>query len=169
MNPGVSFRVAGTPAPQGSVSAFVVYPKDGSRPRAVITHGKKNSPGVKALTAWRAAVSDAATEALAGRPPFAGPVRVHLVLRLPRPTSRPRWRWLPWEKPDIDKLTRSTLDALTGVLYEDDARVVDLHVRKRYAAAGDEPSGFVRVVSLLDQEREDGITWAAGGPAPDTL
>ena len=166
---GISFRVGATPAPQGSLSAFVVYPKDGGRPRAVSSHGKKSSPGVKALHAWRGAVEDEARKAIGTGGPYAGPVRVHLLFRLPRPASKPRWRWLPWERPDLDKLTRATLDALTGIVYDDDARVVDLHARKRYALPGDPPSGFVRVVPLDDLEREEGITWAAGGPPPATL
>lgn len=168
MTLGVSFRVEAPPAPQGSVSAFVVTPKGGGRPRAVITQGKRGSPGRRALDAWRTAVAAAAAEA-GPATPFAGPVRVHLLFRLARPTSKPRWRWLPWERPDVDKLARSTLDALTGVVYDDDARVVDLHVRKRYALPGDEPSGFVRVVPLAQEERDEGITWAAGGPPPSSL
>ena len=38
----------------------------------------------------------------------------------------------PTVRPDIDKLTRSVLDALTGILYADDAQVTHLYVRKRY-------------------------------------
>ena len=35
--------------------------------------------------------------------------------------------------PDLDKLTRAVLDALTGVLYLDDKQVIELHARKQYA------------------------------------
>ena len=44
-------------------------------------------------------------------------------------TARP----LMTVKPDIDKVLRATLDALTGIAYEDDAQVVDSHQRKRYS------------------------------------
>jgi Holliday junction resolvase RusA-like endonuclease len=44
-------------------------------------------------------------------------------------------------KPDIDKLTRAILDGLTdGGLLADDARVVELHITKRYPTPGD-PTG----------------------------
>lgn len=33
---------------------------------------------------------------------------------------------------DIDKLSRSILDALTGIVYEDDSQVVILNARKEY-------------------------------------
>jgi Holliday junction resolvase RusA-like endonuclease len=43
-------------------------------------------------------------------------------------------------KPDVDKLARAILDALTGTLYSDDSQVVELKVVKRYAAL-EEPIG----------------------------
>lgn len=36
------------------------------------------------------------------------------------------------KKPDVDKLTRAVLDALTGVVFEDDQQVVDLLGTKNY-------------------------------------
>ena len=44
------------------------------------------------------------------------------------------------QKGDIDKLQRSLLDALTGVLYDDDRQVVSITAHKRYTVA-DEPQG----------------------------
>lgn len=35
-------------------------------------------------------------------------------------------------KPDGDKLVRAVFDALTGVLIEDDAQIVEFHARKHY-------------------------------------
>lgn len=40
----------------------------------------------------------------------------------------------PWVKPDLDKLERATLDALTGMVWDDDARVVRVVKEKRYAS-----------------------------------
>lgn len=37
-------------------------------------------------------------------------------------------------KPDIDKLLRASLDALTGIAYEDDSQVVEVQTIKRYSA-----------------------------------
>jgi len=36
--------------------------------------------------------------------------------------------------PDVDKMLRAALDALTGIAYEDDSQVVDVHAVKRYSA-----------------------------------
>lgn len=66
-----------------------------------------------------------------------GAVAVDLLFVMPRPkTGR---RVLPAVRPDIDKLTRLVLDALTdaGVIV-DDGQVTDLTVRKRYPDA-DQP------------------------------
>jgi Holliday junction resolvase RusA-like endonuclease len=41
---------------------------------------------------------------------------------------------------DLSKLVRSTEDALTGVLYDDDRQIVSLTAEKRYTV-GDEPQG----------------------------
>ncbi len=165
----IVLRVSGTPAPQGSVSAFVVAGKDGGRPRAVVTEGKKSSPGRVALDKWREAVSAAgrAWQTEHGDPPLLdGPIRVWLTLWLPRPKSLPKWRWLPSTKPDADKLLRATLDALTKVIYADDARIVELHVRKLYAVDRG-PGAVIRVESLAEIEETLGRRWAAeGGPAP---
>ena len=35
-------------------------------------------------------------------------------------------------KPDIDKICRSFLDGITGVLIEDDCQVIELHAQKHY-------------------------------------
>lgn len=69
-----------------------------------------------------------------------GPVRVELVFTVRKPLGAPkRRRTLPMRKPDLDKLTRSTLDALTQVTaIEDDARVVELAAAKRFPGEGED-------------------------------
>jgi Holliday junction resolvase RusA-like endonuclease len=74
-----------------------------------------------------------------------GPVIVDVEFRMPRPKSHyiggvcrpsklrmdaPRHHAV---KPDATKLWRSTEDALTGVIWVDDAQVVDQRVTKTYA------------------------------------
>jgi len=51
----------------------------------------------------------------------------------------------PVVKPDVDKLARALLDALTGVAYGDDAQVVEMHVCKTY---GDDARTTVTVKAL---------------------
>lgn len=175
----IVLRVPGTPAPQGSKSPFVVWPKGSAkcptcgnrfgRPRAVITEGKADSPQRRKLTAWRSAVTAAAHDAGCGAAPLAGPVRVRVIFYLERPKSYPAWRWLPWTKPDLDKLCRSTLDALTaGHVFGDDAQVVELAARKVYALG--RPTGaLIRVEPLADQEARQGNAWSLTGGAPPQL
>jgi Holliday junction resolvase RusA-like endonuclease len=87
------------------------------------------------------------------------------VFWLPRPQSSPRWRWLSSTRPDVDKLARSTLDALSRIVYVDDARIADLSVRKLYAL--DRPPGaLVRVQPLGVVERERGHAWQLTGERP---
>jgi hypothetical protein len=46
--------------------------------------------------------------------------------------------WTPEHvvKPDLDKLVRAVGDALTGILYRDDAQIVSLNASKRFAGLG---------------------------------
>ena len=115
----VRFEVYGVPQPQGSSRAFVT--KTG---RAVVTSANKN------LRPWRDQVAWEAREAMDGSPPLTGAVCVEVVFWLARPKSVKRLS--PTVKPDVDKLLRGVLDALTGVAFVDDAQVVDVDVSKRY-------------------------------------
>jgi crossover junction endodeoxyribonuclease RusA len=72
-------------------------------------------------------------------------VRVTLAFYLPRPQSLPKRVTAHVKAPDLDKLTRAVFDALTGVVFHDDAQVVDLVATKRYACAGDPPRVDIRV------------------------
>ncbi len=65
-------------------------------------------------------------------PAFKGPVDVTLIFTVKKSKSAPkRRRTWPDRKPDIDKLCRSTLDALkTAGVFEDDSRVVRLTALK---------------------------------------
>ena len=141
----LTIRVHGLPAPQGS--------KRHVGNGVMIESSKRVKP-------WRQDVRAAALEALRVGPedeqgmaerigfPF-GPsaVRIDVRFLLPRPkhhyrTGRnanllrdaaPLW---PAVKPDVDKLIRSTLDALgeAGV-WRDDSQVVSIHAWKSYADA----------------------------------
>lgn len=113
----VSFSVEGVPAPKGSK---VVW-----RGR-LVEDNKRTMP-------WVRDIRTAALAAMRGRSPFPvrAPVAVQLVFALRRPASA-RNRPAPSVRPDGDKLARAVLDALTGVVYADDAQVVSLSVDKMY-------------------------------------
>lgn len=140
--------VYGTPAPQGSKKAFV------NRGRAVIVDDNKRT------RPWREAVKEAAIIAR-GADSLLGPVAVSIRFYLPRPASHfgtgrnigqvkaaaPAY---PASVPDIDKLARSTLDALTDSgLIKDDKQIVTLNLTKRYPDMQMDVPGAVIVVELL--------------------
>lgn len=109
----------GTPAPQGS--------------KRHVGHGVLVESSA-AVRPWREAVK-AATLAVRSPEPLAGPLSVELVFTLPRPKSRPRRDHYPDRRPDLDKLIRSTLDALGEAgAWCDDAQVVHLVASKVYAS-----------------------------------
>lgn len=81
---------------------------------------------------------------------FRGPVSLQICFYLHRPKSAKKGA-RPDKKPDLDKLQRSTFDALTSAgVFEDDSRVVSVHATKRYA--GDE-SGLTVPGALIFVEK----------------
>lgn len=86
-----------------------------------------------AVGPWREAVAWAVRAAMttAGWVCTVGPVHVEIDFYLARPVSAPKRRTRPDRRPDLDKLVRSTLDALTTAgAIDDDARVVEIVARK---------------------------------------
>ena|ERR1051326_3945821 len=117
----IRFTVAGHPAPQGSKRAFAT--KAGIR---LVESSRR-------VTAWRDLIANV-SQPHAPDQPYTGPIRVHLDFRLPVPNSAPKRRRL-WatKRPDIDKLVRACLDALTGIMWRDDSQIVRLTVTKDLA------------------------------------
>lgn len=82
----------------------------------------------------------AAQVQMVGRSLFDGPLEVHVLAFLEIPVSKPkRWRGAalaglvyPIGKPDLDNLAK-ILDALNGVVWTDDARIVNAVTVKRYS------------------------------------
>lgn len=117
----MTFTVFGAPATKGSTVSF-----QGKRGMVVL-------PDCKTLAAWTQAVGWAARARRVAMAPAGSGVVVDAVFQFVRPKSDPN-RPHPTVKPDIDKLLRALLDALTGVGYLDDAQVVYIGGRKVYGA-----------------------------------
>jgi len=94
------------------------------------------------LAQWRQAVAQVAADAYNG-PLLSGPVGLRLVFIRPRPkafygTGRNAGRlkagapFWPTTRPDLLKLARAVEDALTGVIWRDDAQIVVEHLSKKY-------------------------------------
>lgn len=117
------FEVPGPFGLKGSTFAFR-DPRNGKiRTKTDCKHGKS----------FAAAVQWAARQAKVPMVPKGRGVTVSVVYAFARPKGRDRWRVDPCVRPDVDKLCRALLDALTGVAYHDDGQVVALSVRKIYA------------------------------------
>ena len=97
----------------------------------------------KAVKPWRVDVAWKVREAFLT--PFDGPVRLELEFVMPRPKSTPK-KSTPAaiKRPDVDKLARAVLDAITGVVVADDSQIVHLVATKRIAEL-DEPTGVMLV------------------------
>lgn len=123
----IEFWVPGTPIPQGS--------------KRIGRHGKFPvilDDNDKVLRPWRKTVATAATFAMQGREPLDCAVCMSLNFVMPRPKSTPKRRTpKAIRKPDLDKLERAVLDALTGVCFSDDSHVVSLIGSKRIAEIGE--------------------------------
>lgn len=111
----IEFRADGVPVPQGSMK--------------VINGRVLHSQG-SALAVWRSTVAFAAK--IAGAKITDEPVEMTMVFIMPKPKTVKRD--LPTVPPDLDKLVRGVLDALTHVCYSDDAQVVSINAHKVYGA-----------------------------------
>jgi Holliday junction resolvase RusA-like endonuclease len=134
----IAFTVFGVASTMGSKKAIV--PKGWTR--AIVTDSNRN------LKAWQTLVSGAASRAIAEQPDFAimgGAVRLVLQFYLPRPKSIRARVVAHTTRPDTSKLVRATEDALTGVVYRDDAQVVELRATKAYTLPTVPPHVFVSV------------------------
>ena len=131
----IAFDVLGRPAPQGSKKSI---------------GNNRFIEASKFLPAWRSEVRAAAEQVVSvyGWEPVSGPVEVELLFYLERPASIAKTkRPYPIVPPDVDKLARSCLDPMTGVIYDDDSQVIRLLAWKTYAD-NREPGVFVRVAEL---------------------
>lgn len=141
----LTVTVYGTPAPQGS--------KRHVGNGVLIESSAKVKP-------WREAVKHAvidarlAAEPYYGLPPIEGPVAAALIFTVPKPASAPkRTHTWPVRRPDLDKLIRSTLDAITdsGAI-RDDAQIVELTAAKRYPGEGPHalttPGAWIRLTPI---------------------
>jgi crossover junction endodeoxyribonuclease RusA len=129
----IEITVLGPPAPAGSKQAFVRGGK------AIITDASKRS------RPWKTRVAAAAQDAMNGRAPLEGPVYLRLMFGVKRPVKHYKKSGeigaegirRPWPsvKPDAIKLARAVEDALTGIVYRDDAQIVLEAISKHYTGA----------------------------------
>lgn len=124
----VSFFVAGTPVTQGN--------------HRVARHGRTYET-TKGHSSWRASIAWLARHAWGSRPAMDCAVALDLLFYVPPPaTARPGE--LPCKSGgDNSKLARAVEDSLEDAgVFENDRRITDLSVKRRYAF-GEQPAGVL--------------------------
>jgi len=141
----VTFRVPGDPVTKGSTRSF-----NHAKTGAIITMDSN----AKRLEPWEATVKLAAAEAWDDKLTN-GPVGLIIAFGFRRPknhygtgrnaevlkASAPM-EVITFKRNDLDKLLRAVMDALTGVVYIDDAQVAYIEASKLYA---DKPGVRIQV------------------------
>lgn len=122
-NRNVEFIVLGEPIPQGSMKGFPIRRGNGAIGVSLTSANTKMKP-------WRQEVALTAIQKW-NAPPSDKPIKLALTFILTR--KKTVTRTFPTVKPDIDKMTRAIMDALTGVVYYDDGQVVMVVAEKQYA------------------------------------
>jgi crossover junction endodeoxyribonuclease RusA len=129
----MTIRAYGIPVPQGSMRSF--------RHRTtgkVVTMADRPDLGTWRQTIAAAAVAQGAAIPL---PMTATAIRLTATFYLPRPKSLSRRVRHPHKRPDLDKLLRALLDALTGIAWADDGQVVRFGDVEKVYATPQEPPG----------------------------
>jgi Holliday junction resolvase RusA-like endonuclease len=126
----LTFRVYGVALPKGNMKPFLA--KGMKFP--IVTESNRN------VKSWQQLIAEGASHALqalpeADRALLLYGVRVSVAFFLPRPQAfKKRGVFVPHIKaPDVDKLARAVLDALSAVTYCDDRQVTELIAGKYYA------------------------------------
>lgn len=128
----ISFTVYGVAQPAGSKRGF--HNARTGRTHIVDANARSRP--------WKAEVASAAADAMTG-PLIDGPLLLELTFWMPRPKGHYRTGKnagcvrasapvFPTVKPDVLKLARGVEDALTGIVYRDDAQIVTETLQKVY-------------------------------------
>ncbi len=170
MKPKFVFQMTiyGLAQPAGSKRSFVpLHPKTGepyrdSNGRIIVNTVDANENSKP----WKEMVAREARRVWGARRLLTGPVYAEMVFYRTSPAYRlgtgrnagivkPNAPAFPASKPDVLKLARGVEDALTGVVWEDDAANVSLKLDKRYGAS----DCVVVKIGLLPETVADLESW----------
>lgn len=164
----IEFFTAGTPKGAGSKVAAVAHKRDPASGQQVPVRDPetgrlrtyvKDDTG-EAGRNWRADVRAAAEVAMRDEALTSSAVMLSAVFIMRRPKSHfstsgalksraPLWHT---SRPDIDKLSRAVLDALTGIVWTDDSLVVCKIATKRYADPTEREGAQITVTTYVPSE-----------------
>jgi Holliday junction resolvase RusA-like endonuclease len=112
--------------------------------------GRNYAPG-KHISTYKATIKVKAQEAMDGPYWRDCGVVMHVVFLFPRP-QRMIWKTKPMPRephtstPDVDNVLKAVKDALTKIVYHDDAQVYKETGEKYYAAGDEDPHTEITVV-----------------------
>ena len=117
-------------------------PRGKERHRSFYEDGEIKHVASREAVAYERAIAKLARIAMQGQPATLDAVRFELVALMPVPASwSPSKQRLalvdgirPVGKPDISNILKAAEDACNGVIYRDDAQIVDAQTLKRYSA-----------------------------------
>lgn len=119
----IRFTVPGIPAGKG-------------RPRISTRGGFARAFTPAKTVAYEGLIALAASDAMAGREPIAGPVMVvaRAVFPIPASWSKRRKAEARWHvgKPDGDNVLKALGDGLNGIAWKDDSQVASMRLEKVY-------------------------------------
>ena len=126
----IAFEIPGPPVGKGRPRAFRIG-------NSVRMHTPEKTASYESL------VKLAARQAMRDAAPAAFPVALSLIVLHPIPKSWSKRRQdaalagteRPTTKPDADNVAKAIADACNGIVWVDDAQVVELRVSKRYSSA----------------------------------
>lgn len=128
-----------------------------AQPRQRYTkQGRNYTPSTHPVQSFKEAVKEAVLKHNPGISFYAAPVLVEMTFWFKRPKSKV-WRTRPMPgyrhtgKPDFDNLAKAVTDALSGIIWNDDAQICDAHIRKFVCSATDFP-GVLLVIRTLEEE-----------------
>lgn len=162
MTEPIRFFVAGNPAPGGSKTAFVARRKGGEivmRPGTNVPIINMSDAGGGRTKVWRKAVAWEGRRVMMTEKIIEGACKVEFIFFLKRPQNHFRsgkFAGIPKEnaplhhtqKPDCLKFSRSTEDALTGIVWRDDAQTIRICSEKRWCGPEDTPGCAITVIPL---------------------
>lgn len=91
--------------------------------------------------AWEEKIKTAAKQAMGETPPLETPVSVYAYFGMAVPASYSKKRTsaclkgleAPTKRPDLDNMAKAVLDAMNGVVFQDDCQIINLHLKKVYS------------------------------------
>ena len=136
----LTFEVIGLPKPAGSKRGFAIRKNGQLTGRVAVVDACQESREWKTVVAREAAITMNERRQM-----FTGPLRLRLSFRMPRLKGhfgtgrnanvlKANAPARPTVKPDLLKLARAVEDALTGIVWRDDAQIVIEELEKLYGS-----------------------------------